>query len=72
MSALGHKRTFGPRKSMSALPPKADIAEHRRDVRFVPKPDVSNRNKGPFTCTFSRVRELFFEGADGAHEAGSR
>ena len=25
---------------MSALPPKADIAEHRRDVRFVPKADI--------------------------------
>jgi hypothetical protein len=24
---------------MSALPSKADIAEHRRDVRFVPKAD---------------------------------
>jgi len=26
MSALGHKRTFGPRNAISALPPKADIA----------------------------------------------
>ena len=25
---------------MSALPPKADIAEHRRHVRFVPKADI--------------------------------
>jgi hypothetical protein len=25
---------------MCALPPKADIAEHRRDVRFVPKADI--------------------------------
>ena len=25
---------------MFALPPKADMAEHRRDVRFVPKADV--------------------------------
>jgi sulfur transfer protein SufE len=25
---------------MSALPPKADIAKHRRDVRFVPKADI--------------------------------
>jgi hypothetical protein len=24
---------------MSALPPKADIAQHKRDVRFVPKAD---------------------------------
>ena len=26
---------------MSALPPKADIAEHDRHVRFVPKADIS-------------------------------
>jgi hypothetical protein len=25
---------------MSASPPKADIAEHRRDVRLVPKADI--------------------------------
>jgi hypothetical protein len=25
---------------MSALPPKADIAKHVWDVRFVPKPDI--------------------------------
>jgi hypothetical protein len=25
---------------MSALPPKADIAERHRDVRFVPKADI--------------------------------
>jgi hypothetical protein len=32
MSALGHKRTSEHVRIMSALPPKADIAEHRRDV----------------------------------------
>ena len=37
MSALGQKRTFRPRNVMSALPPKADIAERVLDVRFVPK-----------------------------------
>jgi len=26
---------------MSALPPKADIGTHSRDVRFVPKADIS-------------------------------
>jgi hypothetical protein len=26
---------------MSALPPKADIAERDRDVRFVPKADIA-------------------------------
>jgi len=39
MSALGHKRTFRNVRSMSALPPKADIVQHHRDVRFVPKAD---------------------------------
>src|SRR5215813_7597622 len=34
MSALGQKRTFRPAKGMSALPPKADIDQHRYDVRF--------------------------------------
>ena len=40
MSALGHKRTLGHLRLMSALPPKADIAERHRDVRFVPKADI--------------------------------
>jgi hypothetical protein len=30
MSAMGQKQTSRPEISMSALPPKADIAEHRR------------------------------------------
>jgi hypothetical protein len=40
MSALGHKRTLQRVRLMSALPPKADIAEQDRDVRFVPKADI--------------------------------
>jgi hypothetical protein len=36
MSALGHKRTLNRLRPMSALPPKADIAERPRHVRFVP------------------------------------
>jgi nitrogen fixation protein len=28
---------------MSALPPKADIAERQLDVRFVPKADIDGR-----------------------------
>jgi len=40
MSALGQKQTFGLRNMMSALPPKADIAERDWDVRFVPKADI--------------------------------
>jgi hypothetical protein len=40
MSPLGQKRTFGEAETMSALPPKADITERRRHVRFVPKADI--------------------------------
>jgi hypothetical protein len=40
MSALGQKRTLGHVRLMSALPPKADIAERCLDVRFVPKADM--------------------------------
>jgi hypothetical protein len=29
---------------MSALPPKADIAERNWDVRFVPIADIADRN----------------------------
>ena len=36
MSALGQKRTSDWRPLMSALPPKADIRQRDRDVRFVP------------------------------------
>jgi hypothetical protein len=36
MSALGQKRTLDRRPLTSALPPKADIAERNRHVRFVP------------------------------------
>jgi hypothetical protein len=36
MSALGQKQTLDGRPLMSALPPKADIAEHGANVRFVP------------------------------------
>jgi hypothetical protein len=40
MSALGHKRTLKRVRLMSALPPKADIAGHDQDVRFVPIADI--------------------------------
>jgi hypothetical protein len=30
---------------MSALPPKADIAERNWDVRFVPKADIAERDQ---------------------------
>jgi hypothetical protein len=35
MSALGQKRTLGHDQIMSALPPRADIAESDWHVRFV-------------------------------------
>ena len=35
MSALGQKRTCRSAIAMSALPPKADMDHHDRDVRFV-------------------------------------
>jgi hypothetical protein len=38
MSALGQKQTSRPQISMSALPPKADIAKHDRHVRFSNRP----------------------------------
>jgi hypothetical protein len=41
MSALGQKQTFKRLRLMSALLPKADIAERDRDVRFVPKADMA-------------------------------
>jgi len=41
VSALGQKQTLGHLRSMSALPPKADIAEGDRHVRFVPKADIA-------------------------------
>jgi hypothetical protein len=55
MSALGHKRTLGSVRVMSALPPKADIETQSRDVRFVPKADSCNRSKGiPFSHAVGR------------------
>ena len=41
MSALGQKQTFAVHKAMSALPPKADMCDATRDVRFVPEADIS-------------------------------
>jgi len=48
MSALGHKRTL-KRLHPSALPPKADIAERDRHVRFVPCVDGSELARRIFT-----------------------
>jgi hypothetical protein len=43
---LGQKQTSRPEILMSALPPKADIAERHRHVCFVPKAD-SAAKKAP-------------------------
>jgi hypothetical protein len=40
MSAPGQKETWRSQTVMSALPPKADIAERDRHVRFGPGPDI--------------------------------
>jgi len=40
MSALGQKRALHCILVMSALPPKADIDQHGRDVRFVSEAEV--------------------------------
>ena len=45
MSALGQKRTLRNVRSMSALPPIADIRLHECDVRFVPKADSALQHK---------------------------
>jgi hypothetical protein len=59
MSALGHKQTFAVQKGMSALPPKADMCDAKRDVRFVPKADIGVSTT--FRLTFvGRVRNRLF------------
>jgi hypothetical protein len=45
MPALGQKQTFSDISAMSALPPKADIVQDGRDVRFVPKADILHCGK---------------------------
>ena len=42
----GHLHNVRP---MSAFPPKADVAQHDRDVRFVPKAD---------SCTAAKIIKL--------------
>ena len=59
MPALGHKQTLGHVRSMSALPPKADIAEGDRHVRFVPIADIglltrSSARSGAVALAFAR------------------
>ena len=47
MSALGQKQTLSDISAMSALPPKADIAECDGDVRFEPKADIDHSIQSP-------------------------
>jgi hypothetical protein len=52
------KQTSALVRVMSALPPKADMVQHGRDVRFVPKADIQefatcirlNRDYGTADC----------------------
>ena len=55
MSALGHKQTSAHVRVMSALPPKADIDQHGRDVRFVPKADIPRCGKYCYSMGIARA-----------------
>ena len=46
-SALGQKRTLGMVRPMSAIPPKADIAERDRHDRFAPIADIRPLIRSP-------------------------
>jgi len=46
MSALGQKQTSRLVRTMSALPPKADIGTPSSNVRFVPIADMSDLGVG--------------------------
>jgi len=54
---------------MSALPPKADIGTHSRDVRFVPKADIGL--KETLSCAVRTAREPSLQGSPPA-EAGAK
>jgi hypothetical protein len=41
---------------MSAIPPKADIRQRRRDVRFVPKADIVRTDKLAFVVGSSHPK----------------
>jgi hypothetical protein len=46
-SALGQKQTLRRVRLMSALPPKADMDQHSRDVWFVPEAGILRCSKKP-------------------------
>jgi hypothetical protein len=58
MSASGQKRTLPRSSGMSALPPKADMAERQFDALFVPKADIV-ANCTALGGPASRGRSLF-------------
>jgi hypothetical protein len=63
MSALGQKQTSDQRPSMSALPPKADIAGRQLDVRFVARSRLMHRNKMSHYSITSSARVRIIGGA---------
>ena len=58
MSALGQKQTLGRSNGMSALPPKADIVQDGRDVRFVPLADIAISSVVPVNSSILRRQGL--------------
>jgi len=59
MSASGQKQTFRHLKTMSALPPKADIGTQSRNVRFVPKADICGAANRAYSINSSaRARKV--------------
>jgi hypothetical protein len=64
MSALGQKRTLKRLHPMSALPPKADILECDRHVRFVPKADIG-LNYSPAVAANVSMTAIFASRFDG-------
>jgi hypothetical protein len=56
MSALGQKQTLRRFQAMSVLPPKADIAQHRGNVRFVPKAGIGySINSSARSCSSREI-----------------
>jgi hypothetical protein len=57
MSALGHKRTLRRIRPMSALPPKADMAQHARNAR---SGLIQCNKKDPYSITSSAETSSVF------------
>ena len=62
--ALGLRRTSENCCITSALPPKADIAEHHRHVRFVPIADIRLGQKRVHEVVFTRKLKPYFSKTD--------